>query len=486
MPAERVPPFFRGWATNYPVAPVALSPQFLRSKAPARVALTARAPAPHDPEWMDSHDLPSLPAGRAATLIADGALSPMDLLESCLARIAERDAEIRAWVYVDEAGARAVARERHDEARGGRRRGPLHGVPVGIKDIFHVAGMTTTCGAAPVFHTVATEDAAAVARLRAAGAIILGKAHTTEFAYFEPGPTRNPWNPAHTPGGSSSGSAAAVAARMTPLALGTQTVGSLLRPAAYCGVVGFKGTHGLIPTEGVVPLAWSLDHVGVFARAVADVALAAGVLAGRPLAGPAPRPPRLALAPELVERATPETAAEVRATAARLARAGATIEEVKLPASFAGVHAAGRAVLEVEASAYHEELYRVHAAAYRPRTRELIAGGLTRPAVAYVRAQRARLAFREEVMPLLAAHDALLSPTAPAPAPEGLGATGDPWFCAPWSFAGVPACSLPSAVSALGLPHAVQLVAAAERDAELLAVAAWCERVLDFKLSPST
>jgi Asp-tRNA(Asn)/Glu-tRNA(Gln) amidotransferase A subunit family amidase len=273
---------------------------------------------------------------------------------------------------------------------------------------------------------------------------------------------------------------------MTPLALGTQTVGSVLRPAAYCGVVGFKGTHGLIPTEGVVPLAWSLDHVGVFARAVADVALAAGVLAGRPLAGLAPRAPRLALAPELVERATPETAAEVRATAARLARAGATIEEVKLPPSFAGVHAAGRAVLEVEAGAYHEELYRTHAAAYRPRTRELIAGGLTRPAVAYVRAQRARLAFREEVMPLLAAHDALLSPTAPAPAPEGLGATGDPWFCAPWSFAGVPACSLPSGVSALGLPHAVQLVAAAERDAELLAVAAWCERVLDFKLSPST
>jgi Asp-tRNA(Asn)/Glu-tRNA(Gln) amidotransferase A subunit family amidase len=340
--------------------------------------------------------------------------------------------------------------------------------------------MTTTCGAAPVFHVAATEDAAAVARLRAAGAIILGKAHTTEFAYFEPGPTRNPWNVAHTPGGSSSGSAAAVAARMAPLALGTQTVGSVLRPAAYCGVVGFKGTHGLISTEGVVPLAWSLDHVGVFARAVADVALTAGVLAGRPLAAPAPRPPRLALASELVDRATPETAATVRATAERLARAGATIEEVKLPGSFAGVHAAGRGVLEVEASAYHEELYRTHAAAYRPRTRELIEGGLARPAVAYARAQRARLAFREEVMPLLAGHDALLSPTAPAPAPEGL-ATGDPWFCAPWSFAGVPACSLPTGVSAAGLPHAVQLVAAAERDAELLAVAAWCERVLDFK-----
>ena len=429
---------------------------------------------------MAPDDLASLPAGRAATLIADRTLSPLDLLESCLARIAARDAEIHAWVRVDEAGARTVAREREAEARAGRLRGRLHGVPVGIKDIFHVTGMTTTCGAAPAFHVAATEDAAAVARLRAAGAIILGKAHTTEFAYFEPGPTRNPWNVAHTPGGSSSGSAAAVAARMAPLALGTQTVGSVLRPAAYCGVVGFKGTHGLISTEGVVPLAWSLDHVGVFARAVADVALTAGVLAGRPLAGPAPRPPRLALASELVDRATPETAATVRATAERLARAGATIEEVKLPGSFAGVHAAGRGVLEVEASAYHEELYRTHAAAYRPRTRELIEGGLARPAVAYARAQRARLAFREEVMPLLAGHDALLSPTAPAPAPEGL-ATGDPWFCAPWSFAGVPACSLPTGVSAAGLPHAVQLVAAAERDAELLAVAAWCERVLDFK-----
>ncbi len=431
---------------------------------------------------MASDDLASLLAGRAASLIADRSLSPVDLLDSCLARIAARDAEIHAWVRVDEAGARAVARERHAEARAGRLRGPLHGVPVGIKDIIHVAGQTTTCGAAPAFHVVATEDATAVARLRAAGAIILGKAHTTEFAYFEPGPTRNPWNTAHTPGGSSSGSAAAVAARMAPLALGTQTVGSVLRPAAYCGVVGFKGTYGLISTEGVVPLAWSLDHVGVFARAVGDVALTAAVLSGRPLAGGAPRLPRLALAPELVDRATPETAAEVRAAATRLARAGAIIEEVKLPASFAGVHAAGREVLEVEAAAYHEELYRAHAAAYRPRTRELIAGGLARPAVAYARAQRARLAFREEVMPLLAAHDALLGPTAPAPAPEGL-ATGDPWFCAPWSFAGVPACSLPSGVSALGLPHAVQLVAAAERDTELLAVAAWCERVLDFKLS---
>jgi Asp-tRNA(Asn)/Glu-tRNA(Gln) amidotransferase A subunit family amidase len=433
---------------------------------------------------MDRDDPSSLSAAVAAARIAEGALSPVEVVDACLARIAARDGHVRAWAHVDEAGARATAREREAEARAGHRRGPLHGVPVAIKDIFHVAAMPTTCGAGPAFHIRPVDDATAVARLRAAGAIVLGKVHTTEFAYFEPAPTRNPWNVAHTPGGSSSGSAAAVAARMAPLALGTQTVGSVLRPAAYCGVIGFKGTHRLIPTEGVVPLAWSFDHVGIFARAVADVTLTAGVLAARALDAPAASAPRLALAPELLERATPEVAAAVREVARRLARAGATVHEVKLPASFAALHAAGRVVLEVEAAAYHEDLYRAHAAEYRPRTRELIADGLARPAVAYVRAQRERLAFRAEVAPLLADHDALLSPTAASTAPEGL-ATGDPWFCAPWSFAGVPACSLPGAVSFAGLPHAVQLVAARGRDAALLAVAAWCERVLDFSGSPS-
>ena len=434
---------------------------------------------------MDANDPASLSVVEAAHRIVEGTLSPTALLEACLERISARDETVRAWVAVDETGARATARERTEEARAGRRRGPLHGIPVAIKDIFHVAGATTTCGAAAAFHTTATEDAVAVARLRAAGAIVLGKAHTTEFAYFEPGPTRNPWNPAHTPGGSSSGSAAAVAARMVPLALGTQTVGSVLRPAAYCGVVGFKGTYDLIPTDGVVPLAWSFDHVGIFARRVADVALALDVLAARAPGVPPIRPPRLAVAPELLERATPEVAALIRATAERFVRAGARVSEVTLPASFADVHAAGRSVLEVEAAAYHEELYRVHAAQYRPRTRELIAAGLSRPAVVYARAQRARLAFRRDVMPLLAAHDALLSPTAPSTAPEGLGATGDPWFCAPWSFAGVPAISLPIGVSPLGLPHAIQLVGAINEDAAILAVAAWCERVVEFELSPS-
>jgi aspartyl-tRNA(Asn)/glutamyl-tRNA(Gln) amidotransferase subunit A len=218
---------------------------------------------------------------------------------------------------VDEAGALGLAAQREREARRKRFVGPLHGIPVGIKDIIDVAGMPTTAGAAASAHRTPADDATAVARLRGAGAIVLGKTATTEFAYRDPAPTRNPWNPEHTPGGSSAGSAAAVAARMVPLALGSQTVGSVLRPAAYCGVVGFKATHGLVPVDGVVPLAWSLDHVGIFARSAADVAVTLGVLIGHSLRVAAVRAPRIALAPELLKRADPEVAAQISATADR-------------------------------------------------------------------------------------------------------------------------------------------------------------------------
>ena len=232
----------------------------------------------------------ALTAAAAARQIAGGDLAPTELLAACLEQIREREDEVAAWSYIDDAGARATARERDAEARAGRLRGPLHGVPVGVKDVIDVAGMTTTAGAARFAHTEPTEDATCVARLRAAGAVIVGKTTTTELAYFEPSPTRNPCNPAHTPGGSSSGSAAAVGAGMVPVSLGTQTIGSVLRPAAYCGVVGFKGTHGIVPGDGIVPLAaLSLDHVGVLARSVEDVGLVFGLLADAPVAPVEPR-----------------------------------------------------------------------------------------------------------------------------------------------------------------------------------------------------
>jgi aspartyl-tRNA(Asn)/glutamyl-tRNA(Gln) amidotransferase subunit A len=426
-----------------------------------------------------------LGAVEAARRIREGRLSAAALVEACLARIAASEAAVQAWVHVDEAGARAAAAELDGEARAGRFRGPLHGVPVGVKDIVHVAGMPTTAGARPWAHTRPVRDATAVARLRAAGAVILGKTATTQFAYRDVAATRNPWNPAHTPGGSSSGSAAAAAARMVPLALGTQTVGSVLRPAAYCGVVGIKGSYGLVPVDGVLPLAWSLDHVGVLGRSVEDVALALAVMAGRRLV-PAPgRPPRLALAPELLARAEPGTAASVQAAADALGRAGATVTEVALPASFGEIHAAGTAVLEAEAAAYHEPTWHKFAPEYGPHLRTLVETGLRRPAVTYVRGNRARLRFRAEVQPLLSAHDALLCPTAPAPAPAGLDWTGDASLCAPWSSAGVPAISLPSGLAASGLPEAVQLVGAVDAEEVVVGTAAWCARVLAFADAPA-
>jgi aspartyl-tRNA(Asn)/glutamyl-tRNA(Gln) amidotransferase subunit A len=433
---------------------------------------------------MRSTEPAALGVREAADAIRAGAVSPVELVEACLARIRALDGALQAWVHVDAEGALAVARERAAEARAGRLRGPLHGVPVGVKDIFDVAGMPTTGGARPFAHTRPSVDAAAVARIRAAGAIVLGKTVTTEFAYRDPAPTRNPWNRSHTPGGSSAGSAAAVAARMAPVALGSQTVGSVLRPAAYCGVVGFKGTHGLVPVAGVIPLAWSLDHVGVLTRSVGDAALAMTVLAGRDLEPASVSAPRLALAPELLGRASPEVGAHVEAVADAFARAGATVSKIELPASFRELPAAGLTVLEAEAAAYHQPWFAKHAAEYSPQMRSLIEAGLDQSATAYVSANRLRLAFRDEVMSLLFAHDALLGPTAPAPAPPGLGSTGDGSLCAPWSSAGVPAISLPSGIAASGLPHAIQLVQAAGGSSRLLGVAAWCERVLAFTQAP--
>ncbi len=431
-----------------------------------------------------TESLTDLGVREAAERIRRGECSAVALVEACLTRLRAREPEVLAWAHVDADGALAAAGERDAEARAGRPRGPLHGVPIGIKDIFDVAGMPTTAGARAFAHTRPTRDSGAVARLRAAGAVILGKTHTTQFAFRDPAPTRNPWNPAHTPGGSSSGSAAAVAARMVPGAIGSQTVGSILRPAAFCGVVGLKGPHGLVPVDGAVPLAWSLDHVGPFARSVADVALMLSVLADHRVEPAAVPAPRLAIGRQLFDRAEPELRRHLGSVVERLTAAGARVTELTLPPAFAEIHAAGQVVLEVEAATYHQPMFDKHAADYGPGMAEMIPRGLARPATEYVAANRARLAFREVMIPLLEAHDALLSPTAPGPAPAGLGWTGDASLCAPWSSAGVPSLSLPTGVDPAGLPLAVQLVQAPGGLARLLGAAAWCEGVVGFAARP--
>jgi Asp-tRNA(Asn)/Glu-tRNA(Gln) amidotransferase A subunit family amidase len=443
--------------------------------------------------------LHELSAAEAARRIRTGELSPTDLLAACLARIEAVEPLVQAWVELDRAAALRVAGEREAEARAGRFWGPFHGVPVALKDIFDAAGLPTRAGAGHFFHLTPSVDARSVARLRAQGAVIAGKVTTTAFAYLDPTATRNPWNPDHTPGGSSSGPAAAVAARMVPVALGSQTVGSVLRPAAYCGVVGFKPTHGRISTAGVVPLAASLDHVGVFSRTVEDAALTLSVLAGAdpadPLSSPmaaddylgaiaSPVAPRIGLMVSLLDRATPEMAAHVAGIARALAGAGAVVTNVELPAAFTGLHDSGAVVMRVEAAAAHRDLLARHAEQYPPKIKEAIGLGQAIAAVDFVAAQSHRRRFRAEMTPIATRFDALLSPTAPAPAPKGLDSTGDPYFCAPWSFAGMPSIALPSGLDPQGLPLSIQLIGAPWAEARLLAAAAWCERALGFKEAP--
>ncbi|MBI4588341.1 MAG: amidase [Candidatus Rokubacteria bacterium] len=441
-------------------------------------------------------------ASEIAKRIRAGVVSPVVVVEACLARIAEVEPAVLAWVRVDRDGALTAARELEAEARAGSFRGPLHGVPVGVKDIYHVAGMVTTAGAGAFAHEHPSADAETVARLRRAGAVILGKTATTEFAYADPAVTRNPWNPEHTPGGSSSGSAAAVAAGMIPLALGSQTVGSTLRPAAYCGVVGLKPTHGRISAAGVIPLAWSLDHIGIFTRDVEDAAVALLVLAGYdaadPHSAPVPtadypgalvrreHPPRLGLPRRLFsDKASPEVNAHLEAMAVTFQKAGAIVEEVSLPPGAEAIHEAGQLVMRVEAATFHRARFRRYADSYRPKIRGLIEEGLAIPGVEYVRAQQTRRQFREEMRPLLERYAALLMPVAPTTAPKGLHWTGDPGLCAPWSFTGFPAIALPSGLAPDSLPLAIQLVAGPFAEARLLGVARWCEAILSFTASPS-
>jgi Asp-tRNA(Asn)/Glu-tRNA(Gln) amidotransferase A subunit family amidase len=444
-------------------------------------------------------DLYDVTASEAARRIRSGALSPSNLLASCLRRIDGVEPTLKAWVHLDRDAAARVAVQRDIEAREGRFMGPLHGVPVALKDIYDAAGLVTTSGAGPWAHRHPTADAVSVARLRAAGAVILGKVTTTPFALRDPTATGNPWNPGHTPGGSSSGSGCAVGSRMVPLALGTQTVGSVLRPAAYCGVVGFKPSHGRISTVGVTPLAWSLDHVGVLCRSVEDAALGLSVMAGHDPADPhsaavpiedyvgalaAPAAPRIGVLRSLLERAEPANAAQIDALLETLRTRGAHVENAPLAASFDGIHAAGDTVARAEAAAFHRDLYARHAALYPKHIGEAVKAGLGIAAVDYIAAQGRRRAFRVEMAAIAARYDALVSPTAAGPAPKGLESTGDPFFCAPWSSAGMPSISLPTGLASDGLPFAVQLTGAPWAEARLLAAAAWCERAIGFAETP--
>jgi aspartyl-tRNA(Asn)/glutamyl-tRNA(Gln) amidotransferase subunit A len=442
----------------------------------------------------------ALTLATAAEQIRTRQLSPVDLVRSCLERIDQLESRLHAWVTVNRDVALSTAKLREEEIQRGQYRGALHGIPIGLKDIFYTAGLKTTAGSPIYADFVPDYDATTVRLLKEAGAIVLGKVQTTEFAALAPSPTRNPWNLEHTPGGSSSGSAAAVAGMMCPGALGSQTYGSTIRPAAYCGCVGFKPTYGRISTHGIFALAWNLDHVGLFARTVDDIALLLQVLAGYDLLDPAteqvlvpnyanvlhdPKPPRLGLVRDFfLEKAGDETCNHVESVAERFARAGATIEEVRMPASFTGELDAHFAMLQAETAVTHRERYAEHKARYSPQMQDLIEKGHQVTAVQYIEVRRHQQRFRHEMNALCQTVDALLTPSTPAPAPLGLSATGDPTFNGPASFSGIPSLGLPSGLSANGLPFGIQLMGPAFVEERLLAVGKWCEAVLDFRQAP--
>ena len=420
----------------------------------------------------------------AAKRIKNDQLTPLDLLESLLARIEELEPRLDAWVTVDVEGARKVAKILTREAKNGDLRGLLHGIPVGIKDIYDTMGLKTTMGSPIYADHVPDRDAVIVTKLREAGAVILGKTETTEFAYLDPAPTRNPWNTGHTPGGSSSGSAAAIAAKMCPLAFGTQTGGSVMRPASFCGVAAIKPTHDLLSREGIYPQSWSLDHVGFMARSVEDLKLTLGALTGVKTQ-PRIRKPRIGIPTAYFNEAgTEEVTRNYEETVKRLRSAGAEIIDFNLPASFRVVHSAHRVIMFAEAAAVHEAKFRETPTLYRPNMQGEVYSGLLIPSSTYLHAQRIRGRFREEMTASMGGLDALLTPTAPTTALKGLASTGDAAFNAPWSFAGFPTVTIPSGLAGDGLPLGVQLIAKPYEEAKLLDVAAWCESALPFDAEP--
>lgn len=415
--------------------------------------------------------LATLTATQAAAAIESGALTCEALVRACLERIGEREPVVHAFVALD--AERTIAHARMLDRT--PRRGLLHGLPIAVKDIIDTCDLPTAYGSRVYAGNVPRADASCVAVLRDAGAIVAGKTVTTEFAYFTPGTTANPADPAHTPGGSSSGSAAAVADCMVPLALGTQTAGSVTRPASYCGVFGFKPTYGRMNLTGIKPFSPSLDTLGFFSRSIDDVELLRCALAGdayRPLEGPT-KPPRIGLwrsaqwssANAASQRALID-AAQALARDAQLADLG---ERDVAP----GLIEAQKTVMAFEASRSLAHEYRAHRDALSPQLRELIATGLAIAYADYVAAHRCANAARDALEPLLAQYDALITASAPGEAPRGLAATGDPLFSRAWTLVGVPTISIPAYTGDSGLPVGVQVIGGWDDERTLLAIAKW-------------
>ena len=438
---------------------------------------------------MELTNLHLISATEAARLIRDRVISSEELVEACLARINEVDGRVQAWTFLDPDYALEQARAADERRLSGQPIGPLHGVPVGIKDIFDTADMPTENGSVIYAGRTPSRDATAVAMLRAAGALIMGKTVTTEFAYFAPGKTRNPHNSEHTPGGSSSGSAAAVAANMVPLAIGSQTNGSTIRPAAYCGVIGFKPTHGLISRHRALALSRTLDHVGLFASSVDDIALLAEQIVGYdendpdtrprarvPFANIAAEEPPLAPMFAFVKTPRWESADEdtKEGFAEIIEQLDSQVEEVELFPSAGDAWEWHQTIMGAEMAHNLDREWTNGRDRLSEQLREQIARGREVRAADYLGALSRIAPVHESFVELFEQrYDAILTPAATGAAPKGLSSTGNPSFCTLWTLCGMPCVTLPLLQSADNLPIGVQLVGPRHGDARLLRTARW-------------
>ena len=416
-----------------------------------------------------SSELHQLTATEAARRIRDGRLQPRELMEACLARIAEREPVVRAFAWFDAEAARCAAQSPLP--------GPLHGLPIGVKDVLDTADMPSEYGSPIWSGWRPRADAAAVAWARAAGAVVMGKTVTTEFATRKPGPTTNPANPGHTPGGSSSGSAAGVAAGFFPVAFGTQTAGSVIRPAAYCGVVGYKPTFGTISRIGMKIMSDSLDTVGVMARSVTDCALLAGAVSGRDLGDPELRPER---APRVGLCRSPswhlagaDTVALLERVGGALGRSGATVSDRELPEAFAALVRAHPIVMNGESGRALGWELATACDGISPGLRERLEFGLGCSEADRVEALGVFEATQRGFPAAMEGLDVLVTPSAPGEAPAGLDWTGDPAFNFIWTSLHVPCVTVPAGTGPSGLPLGIQIVGRQGEDRAVLAWAQW-------------
>lgn len=451
------------------------------------MTMPPNAPSLADPQGAASAAAGPMSAAQAAQAIARGEMSSVELVSACLEQISRTEPEVQAWAYLDPDHALAQARSLDSWRKAGRELGPLHGVPVGIKDIIETADMPTGNGTELHAGRETRRDAAVVAQLRDAGAVIMGKTVTTELAVFTPGKTRNPRNTAHTPGGSSSGSAAAVAAGMVPLAIGTQTAGSILRPASYCGVFGFKPSHGRISRFGILNQSPPLDTVGAFASNITDLALITDCISAydardpdmRPhargslrdiAASPLPARPMFAFIPtaawdQHAEQVTKDAFDELRAAL------GPLCDTARLPEMFDKAVGWQRLLQWADIARNYGPLVDASPEKISPRLREMIEEGRAIKAVDYNTAMEMRGALNQALDQAFALFDVILTPATPGPAPAGE-ATGDPIFNSVWTYCGVPCLSLPL-LDVDGLPLGVQLVGPRHSEGRLLRTARW-------------